>query len=243
MDPQIKVDTNLAHDQWSRLIDLIDSTNNEIIEIKPIENLPDMVFTANAGLIRNNKAVVSNFLHAERSGEEPYFKSFFQENGYETIEVEKNFEGAGDALFCGDLLFAGYGFRTDKAVFKEFKAHLDIKVISCRLLDPYFYHLDTCFCPLDEKRALYWPLAFDKWIDEDAYHFGIRLLGVPSDESRNFACNAVVLENTVILPSECPNTKRMLVREGFQVFDCPMSEFIKAGGACKCLTLVLNEPF
>jgi N-dimethylarginine dimethylaminohydrolase len=240
MAPQTnQADSNLAIQQWEKLKELIMDAGGEPVEVDPVEGWPDMVFTANAGLIKDKKFVLSKFAHSERSGEEPHFRKFFEDNGYEVLDVEENFEGAGDALFFKDVLFAGFGFRTEKTVHKRLRELLGIEtIISCRLMDPYFYHLDTCFCPLDDKRALFWPRAFDEWMVEDADHYtDIKLLAVPSDESRRFACNAVVINDTVIIPSNCPGTKTILNREGFKVLETPMTEFIKAGGACKCLTL------
>ena len=242
MNPQTNnADTQLANEQWQTLTDLIRSTGNEVVEIDPAPGWPDMVFTANAGLIKDKKVVLSNFTHPERNGEEPYFKRWFEDNGYEVLEVEETFEGAGDSLFFGDVLFAGHGFRTEKCVYEKIKEFLDIEIIVLsHLIDPYFYHLDTCFCPLNDELALILPAAFDPWMVEEVGIFtDIKLRSVPSDEAKNFACNAVVLADTVIIPSDCPETRRILEMEGFHVLDCPMTEFLKAGGACKCLTLKL----
>ncbi len=232
-------DNNLALQQWEKLKETIALAGGEPVEIPPENGWPDMVFTANAGLIKGNKFVLSKFAHSERQGEEPFFKSFFEQQGYDVLEVQENFEGAGDALFLGDVLFAGFGFRTDRSVHDRLKDYLEIEtIVPSRLIDPYFYHIDTCFCPLDEKRALFWPAAFDDWMLEDAFFYtDIKFLMVPFDEAHRFACNAVVINDTVIIPSECPGTKRLLMHEGFKVLECPMTEFIKAGGACKCLTL------
>jgi len=66
------------------------------------------------------------------------------------------------------------------------------------------------------------------------------VFAVPENEAKHFACNAVVLGKHVIMPANCPETKNHLEHKGFTVFECDMSEFIKAGGACKCLTLLLD---
>ena len=81
-----------------------------------------------------------------------------------TIDAyERSFEGAGDALFCGDTLFAGYRQRSDAGTLQEVGAMLGCRVIPLELIDPYYYHLDTCFCPLSPGEAIYFPGAFDQY--------------------------------------------------------------------------------
>jgi N-dimethylarginine dimethylaminohydrolase len=113
-------------------------------------------------------------------------------------------------------------------------------VVSVRLVDSRYYHLDTCFCPLRENLAMWHPKAFDEAGQSAIRKVTRDLMEVPESEARRFACNAIVAGVHVVMPEGCPRTEASLREHGFQVHALPMSEFIKAGGACKCLALVLE---
>ncbi|QLL29297.1 TIGR00300 family protein [Thermosynechococcus sichuanensis E542] len=236
-----------AQEQWQKLYEII-HTRATVDLIEPQPGWPDMVFTANAGLVLGDRVVLSRFYHPERQGEEPYFKAWFESQGYQVFELPKQlpFEGAGDALLDreGRWLWAGYGFRSELDSHAYLAKWLDIEVLSLRLMDERFYHLDTCFCPLTDGYLLYYPPAFD------AYSNRLIELRVPADkriavketDAVNFACNAVNIDRTVILNCASQELKSALAQVGFEVVETPLTEFLKAGGAAKCLTLRVTEP-
>ncbi|MCT7970517.1 TIGR00300 family protein [Laspinema olomoucense] len=236
-----------ATEQWHKLFHII--KEHALVElVDPQPGWPDMVFTANAGLVLGKKVVLSRFFHKERQGEEPYFKQWFEAQGYTVYELPKDlpFEGAGDALLDreGRWLWAGYGFRSELDSHSYIAKWLDIQVISLQLADERFYHLDTCFCPLNRGYLLYYPPAFD------FYSNRIIEMRVPPEkriaigeaDAVNFACNAVNVEDKVIMNKVSDDLKQRLKDAGFEVFETTLSEFLKAGGAAKCLTLRTTEP-
>uniref|UniRef100_A0A915KF74 Amidinotransferase n=1 Tax=Romanomermis culicivorax TaxID=13658 RepID=A0A915KF74_ROMCU len=246
MKRQVTVDGPLASKQWENLKTTLETNCEASIElVEPVRGFPDMVFTANAALIWKNRAYLSHFKHNERQGEREYFKNWFLERKFKVLGDERlSFEGAGDALFAGDKLFAAYGYRTDKTIYGEIKRSLKdndqekLRIILCQLIDPHFYHIDTCFCPLNSKLAMWNPYAFSPE-SRTSMENEIELLAVPKNEAENFACNSVVVEENVVLPARCPETKQLLEKRGFRTHSVNVSEFLKAGGACKCLTLAL----
>lgn len=236
-----------AQEQWHGLYQKISERANVDL-VKPQPGWPDMVFTANAGLILGDQVVLSRFLHPERQGEEPFFKEWFEAQGH-TVHVlppDLPFEGAGDALLDreGRWLWAGYGFRTELDSHALVAEWLGIEVLSLHLMDERFYHLDTCFCPLTGGYLLYYPPAFD------SYSNRLIEMRVPADkriaidepDAINFACNAVNIGQTVIMNQTSDGLKAQLAAAGFEVVETPLTEFLKAGGAAKCLTLRVNEP-
>lgn len=236
-----------AVDQWQNLYHII--KDRAIVDLIPAEKgWPDLVFTANAGLLLGQNVVLSRFLHPERQGEEPYFKKWFEENGYTVYELPKDlpFEGAGDALLDreGRWLWAGYGFRTELDSHPYLAKWLDVEVISLRLVDPRFYHLDTCFCPLSGGYLLYYPPAFDSYsnhlIERRVAEEKRIVLSEP--DAINFGCNSVNINNTVIMNKASEPLKQRLTGLGYEVLETPLTEFLKAGGAAKCLTLRTIEP-
>jgi lysine-ketoglutarate reductase/saccharopine dehydrogenase-like protein (TIGR00300 family) len=236
-----------AREQWHGLHGIIkDLATVDLVE--PAKGWPDMVFTANAGLVLGNNVVLSRFMHKERQGEEPYFKAWFESQGFNVFELpqELPFEGAGDALLDreGRWLWAGYGFRSELDSHPYITKWLDIEVLSLRLVDSRFYHLDTCFCPLTGGYLLYYPGAFD------AYSNHIIEMRVPAEkriaitepDAVNFACNAVNIGQNVIMNKASDRLKARMSELGFKVIETPLTEFLKAGGAAKCLTLRITEP-
>jgi lysine-ketoglutarate reductase/saccharopine dehydrogenase-like protein (TIGR00300 family) len=236
----------LAAEQWHRL-HVILAGQGTIEQIRPLAGSPDMVFTANAGLVLGDQAVLSRFLHRERQAEEPHFRDWFQQHSFRVHELPKDlpFEGAGDALFDGvkPLLWAGYGFRTELDSHALIAELLGVEVVSLRLIDKRFYHLDTCLCPLERGFLLYYPPAFDARSNtqiERRVPSEKRLILDESD-AIHFAANAVNIGETVVLHRASDGLKSRLSAAGFEVFESPLSEFIKSGGAARCLTLRLNE--
>lgn len=236
-----------AVEQWNKLYNVLQELA-QVDLITPQKGIPDMVFTANAGLVLGNDAVVSRFYHPERQGEEPYFKQWFADNGFTVHELPRDlpFEGAGDALLDreGRWLWAGYGFRSELDSHPYLAKWLDIEVLSLRLIDERFYHLDTCFCPLAGGYLLYYPGAFD------AYSNHLIEMRVPAEkriaiqeaDAVNFACNSVNVGQNVVMNKASDLLKKQLADVGFSVRETPLTEFLKAGGAAKCLTLRINEP-
>jgi len=233
----------LAIQQWQKLYQTLTNCGAQIDLIKPIRGWPDMVFTANAGLYFQNKIILPHFKHKERQGELPYFRDWFTQEKFaiaNSIPEKKSFfEGAGDALPAGNKLFAGYGFRSDRSFYEETDFFESSQLIYCELQDPYFYHIDTCFCPLNERLAIWYPQAFTQE-SQIRMAENIELIPVIESEAKHFACNAVVLDQHIILPNDCPQIASLLKKRGFTVHQCDMSEFLKAGGACKCLTLRID---
>lgn len=236
-----------AVEQWQGLFHVLkDHTKVDLIDPQP--GLPDLVFTANAGLVLGDTVVLSRFFHKERQGEEPYFKQWFAEQGYTVHELPKDlpFEGAGDALLDreGRWLWAGYGFRSELDSHPYLAKWLDTEVLSLRLMDERFYHLDTCFCPLTGGYLLYYPPAFDAYSNRmiEMRVPESKRIAVGEADAVNFACNAVNFEQTVVMNKASEELKQRLLAVNFQIVETPLTEFLKAGGAAKCLTLRVTEP-
>ncbi|MBD2132742.1 TIGR00300 family protein [Sphaerospermopsis sp. FACHB-1094] len=236
-----------AVEQWNKLYNVI--KNHAIVDlVTPQKGWPDMVFSANAGLVLGENVVLSRFLHKERQGEEPYFQQWFENNSFKVYTLPKDlpFEGAGDALLDreGRWLWAGYGFRSELDSHPYLAKWLDIEVISLRLMDERFYHLDTCFCPLANGYLLYYPGAFDSYSNRviEMRVAPEKRIAIAEADAVNFACNAVNIESIVIMNKASDSLKSRLAEVGFQVIETPLTEFLKAGGAAKCLTLRVTEP-
>ena len=164
----------------------------------------------------------------------------------QTLPTGTLFEGAGDALFdrgIRSLLWFGYGYRSNAAAVEWLRSSFDIEVEELRLCDARFYHLDTCFCPLEGGYLLYYPAAFDSKANA-AIQARVPLekrIAVSEEDAIHFACNAVNIGHTIILNYATRELTARLASLGFEVIQTRMSEFIKAGGSTKCLSLRLDE--
>jgi N-dimethylarginine dimethylaminohydrolase len=196
-----------------------------------------MVFTANGGLVNKRKAVIPTFRCVERQGESAFFEQWFGVWGYETFVPKHPFEGAGDGLFVGDVLVIGTGPRSVDAACGPVVEFLEVSdFVKVDLVDPRFYHLDTCFCPITDSSALIFPEAFSKKsVELLRSHFS--LIEVSEADACSFACNSVVIGDTVIHPVASPEFSALLDSVGKQGKAVDLSEFMKAGGAARCLSL------
>lgn len=248
INPWMSVNRQVIQDvatrQWLELYRVLtEIVGVSVALVDPVDALPDLVFTANAGLVWDNLFIVSNFRYKERAGEAPVFRSWFAEKGFEVASLPADcpFEGEGDILPCGENLFAGYLFRSD------IRSHLRVgeivgrRVLSLELVDPYFYHLDTCFFPLNGQRAAYYPDAFDSYGERVLREHIPELIPVSREDARRFGCNSIAIGQQVVMNAGCAQLARELEERGYNVHQVDLSEFIKAGGSAKCLTLFLSR--
>ena len=241
MDANIgKVNKTKAKQQWQQLHDTL-SSRARIKLIDPKPGLPDMVFTANAGLVHQKEVIVSTFRHAERQGETAHYREYFHNFGFLLRDLEPGtvFEGAGDALFDSrGALWLGSGPRSDAHAQAEIAAALQVIIQAVELVDPRWYHLDTAFCPLADDYALIYEKAFTQ--DSVALirqQFGDKAIWISEEDALNFACNAVCLDHDIVLYRASPTLQKQLYQCGFNVIEIDVSEFMKSGGSCKCMTL------
>jgi N-dimethylarginine dimethylaminohydrolase len=242
MHTEVQVDPHKAADQWRVLVQALRDAGAEIELQEPVPGLPDLVFTANAGIVNGRQFIPARFRHPERQGETPYDIAWFAKRGYEVEELPLgvSHEGAGDALPFGPVLVSGYRMRSDAASHAYLSALTDVAVRSVELVDDRLYHLDLTFCPLDERRAIIAPLGWDKYGCRVMENLVPEPLVLDDDATLEFCANSVVVGRNIVMPSCPPAVGRQLEAWGFDVAVVNVSEFQKAGGACRCLTLALD---
>ncbi len=241
------VDTARARRQWQGLRRVL-AASAEVRVLTPHAGLPDLVFTANAALIWGKHAVAARFRYAERQSEQPHYEAWLRAAGFKLLCPPEglHFEGAGDALFECDAprLWLGSGPRSDARLAPWLAQTLNVEVQPLQLVDPRFYHLDTCFCPLPRGGLLWFPAAFD---EESRLRIAAafpaeRRIAVVESEAARFACNAVCVDDTVFGDGIGDATEARLAHLGLDVVRVQLDEFQKSGGSAKCLTLRLDMP-
>jgi len=225
------VDPRRAQQQWQTLRATYEELGVEVVLADPVPGLPDMVFTANAGVTHGDRVVLSRFRHPERQREETHWRELFARWGMPARDTGAlAFEGAGDALFVGETLVCGHGFRTDPAAIPLLARALDVDVVALELVDPRYYHLDTCFCPLDPRTILFSPAAFSAESRETVRRLAPRVIEVANGVAAGFACNAMPIGDVVVSSTAAETLSTPLREAGYGVLGLPMGEFIKAGG-------------
>ncbi|HVK11581.1 MAG TPA: arginine deiminase-related protein [Gemmataceae bacterium] len=233
---------DVAWVQWKNLRAALAGLGVTVEEMTPRPGLPDLVFTANAGLMYRERFFSSRFFHEVRARESPFFDAWFRDHGFDVVHWPEGMyhEGAGDALFCGESLFAGYRTRSDVHAHQWVANQIGVRVLPLELVNQRFYHLDTCFCPLAPDEALYFPEAFDDYGRRVLEAHVPKLIPVAEPEAHRFGCNAVVVGRTVIHNSRCPRMAEELTARGYTSIEVELDEFLKAGGSAKCLTLRID---
>ena len=242
----------VAERQWRGLHKALGSTGAIIETVSPREGLPDLVFTANAAVVHDRKALLARFRFPERQGEEPVFAAAFDtfvgRGLIDTIVPMPDgivFEGAGDCLFdeARNLFWMGCGQRSDRAAAGVVQATFGLEVVPLQLADPRFYHLDTCFCPLPSGAVIYHPAAFtdEARVAIEARVSADQRITLTEAEAAQFCANAVPIGRTVVMSRCSKRLRGELTRHGHRVIATPLDTFLQSGGSAACLTLRLDR--
>ena len=242
MDPTKPTDSGVAMAQWERLREVYLGLGHQVELIEPLPGLPDMVFAANGATVVDGRVLVARFRYPQRVAEAAAYADWFTARGYRVVhEPEFVNEGEGDYLFDGGRLLAGSGFRTDLHSHGEAQELFGRQVVSLRLVDPRFYHLDTALAVLSDGEIMYYPPAFSpgsQRVLRDLYPDAI-LAG--DHDAEAFGLNAVSDGRHVVLPQTATGVIAALRERGFEPIGVDLSELHKSGGAVKCCTLELRD--
>lgn len=231
-----------AQQQWQKLHDIYTKQLDwEVKLIQPVKGLPDMVFATDCCTIIDNKIMLSNFRYPQRQPETTQFEQWFRDHGYTSIKkAEDFFEGGGDTIVFGDKIIAGYGFRSTPKAHKELEQYFNREIISLKIVDPHFYHLDTSLAVLNDQTVAYYPGAIDKASQQKLRNSVPRLIETTDEEAIGFGLNTVSDGHSIICSNESKTLLQKYRDAGFRVIGTPILEFRKSGGGVKCLTLELD---
>lgn len=246
------VDRQLAREQWAALAFRYEALGYEVHRIASVEGLPDLVFTANQSFpaqLPDGRwvALLSHMDSERRQPEVEVIASWYRSRGATLFEQDRNdpvpFEGMGDAHWFPSrrLVIGGHGFRSQPAIYERIASKVGVPVVRLKLVDPRFYHLDTCLAPLDERTALFVPQAFEPAGCALLQRLFERLIPVPLDEAVNLlACNGHCPDQQHFLVQRGARATNALVRDaGFEVLEVDTSEFLKSGGSVFCMKLMV----
>jgi len=245
MHPDVPTDTSLAVRQWETLYAKYLELGFDVQLIEGLPGLPDMVYAANGGYVLDGMAYGAKFQYPERQPEGPAYMEWFAANGFTVAEPVSTNEGEGDFLLVGETIYAGTGFRSDLASHDELRKLYDREVVTLKLVDPAFYHLDTAFAVLDSHggpgSVAFLPKAFDAAsldiLDErfpDAIH-------VNDADAAVLGLNSFSDGRNVVIAQRAVDFERQLIERGFTPHGVDLSELLLGGGGVKCCTLELRR--
>jgi N-dimethylarginine dimethylaminohydrolase len=233
------IDLRAAKSQWFNLVSEIQKAGGKVKVVNQIEELPDMVFAANSGVVSNNIFISSNMKYDQRKPEVKHYKKWFSNNGYSVVDIVPsfNFEGCGDVIIHKNMLIGGYGYRSDLPAIDIVASTLNLELASLKLADPRYYHLDTCFCIVSDSHAIYYPKAFCSGEIKKLKN-KIELIPVCEEDARLFMCNSMLVNDTLLVPEiDTKIGKKLRDNFGIKIKHVKVQEFLKSGGSIQCLCL------
>lgn len=202
---------------------------------------PDMVYTANAAVVRGGRAVLAN-LPPQRQAETPHHRGWLADHGIDVVEAPYPFSGQGDALPCGELLLASYGQRSDERVHTVLAKHLGYEVVPLRTVSAYWYDLDLAIAVIDNPHTLaYDSRALDEPSQRRLRGLGLDLIEVSAEEAERFALNLISDGTTVTMTTGAPKLARELRDRELNVVELDTTELRKGGGGVRCTALTVDD--
>ena len=241
MDPRQPTSSSLAVEQWESLADAYRALGYDVHLIDPIEGLNDMVYAANGGFTLDGHAYGARFTYEQRVPEGPAYMRWLAEHGFEVHEPQHINEGEGDLLLSNGTILAGHGFRTTLESHEEVRRIFDREVVSLRLVDPAFYHLDTAVAILDETNIAYLPKAFDHASRAELQRRYPDAVIVDDQDASVLGLNSFGDGATMVIAERATGFERQLAERGYRTVGLDLSELLLGGGGIKCCTLELRR--
>ncbi|WP_405218650.1 dimethylargininase [Agrococcus sp. Ld7] len=241
MDPSKPTSTERAVEQWQTLHDTYVALGYDVELIAPVDGLDDMVYAANGGFTLDGHAYGAKFTYEERMAEGPAYMAWFEANGFQVHEPVHVNEGEGDMLLSRGAILAGHGFRTSLESHDELRAIFDREVLSLRLVDPRFYHLDTAMAILDDETIAYLPAAFDEASRSALERRYPDAILVDETDASVLGLNSFGDGRTMVIAERATGFERQLAERGYQTTGLDLSELLLGGGGIKCCTLELRR--
>ena len=244
MDTNSVVDQELAQEQWENLKRTLEKMKVSVHVVDSQPGFPDMTFAGDCGLALNNKFIPSKFMHEERRGEEIFFRDYLKSLDYTVSEIpgEYYFEGEGDVIKYQHTMVFASGGRSSQESFDFVRSCMPESDVKCclQIVSDNFYHCGLALSIIDSNSVVYYPPAFTPESCQKIEGAFDRTYKVSEiDAMENFACNCIVVGDSVIVGACSSEFEKQLNNWGKQVIKCPVSEFNKSGASVRCLVATI----
>ena len=244
MDPTVPVNAALALKQWHLLRETLADLGHAVQVLDPQPGLPDMVYAANGAFSVDGVVYGARFKHPQRTAEAAAHRGFYAGGDWRFTDPLHVNEGEGDFSYVpgayGGLILAGHGFRTDPAAHAEAQEVLGRPVISLKLVDPAFYHLDTALAALDDRHLAYYPDAFSLASQRVLRQLFPDAVLADRADAEAFGLNLVSDGRHVVLNNEAVAMAEKLQKAGYVAVPVELSELKRGGGSVKCAVAELR---
>ncbi|WP_027342895.1 dimethylargininase [Hamadaea tsunoensis] len=238
------VDRELAIKQWDGLRTALLDLGHQVHVLPAVAGLPDMVFAANGAFSVDRVVYGARFKYPQRSAEADAHRAFYEERSadWKFVAPTQVNEGEGDFAYVPGrkLILAGHGFRTETAAHAEAQDVLGRPVISLRLVDERFYHLDTALAVLDDERITYYPGAFSAGSVRVLEQLFPDAVLADEEDALAFGLNLVSDGRNVLLNTEAGAYAGKLAAAGFRPVQVDLGELKRGGGSVKCCVAELR---
>lgn len=241
MAPDVPTSTDTAVAQWEALRQAYLDHGIGVELIEPIVGLNDMVYAANGAFVLDGRAYGAKFAVPQRSDEGPAYLARLAELGFEPIVPRCVNEGEGDLLVVADTILGGHGFRTSIEAHAEVSALFDREVVSLRLVNERFYHLDTALTVLPDDNIAYLPDAFDATSQAELARRFPDALRVAAQDANVLGLNSFGVSDAMMVSSAATTFPDQLRDRGQRVVGIDLGELMLGGGGIKCCTLELRR--
>ena len=240
-----KINKEKSLKEWNNLVSLYKSLDIEVEILKQMPDVPDMVFSTDQGIVHGGNLLLSRFKHKQRKNESKHYEKWFQKNGYKvkTLPANLHLEGNGELFFWNDLIFLGVGFRSNKSVAKAISRFFGKEVVVIEIVDPYFFHLDVGFFPLNSNTIFYYPPAYSQKSQKKLKEIVPNLIEFTKTEAFGFCGNSVATDHHVVYQEGNYSFDNKLRHLGYKPDPVDLGEFVKSGGGAHCLTNILEETY
>ena len=244
MDTTVAVDAALARTQWQLLRTTLSDLGHTVHVLEPQPGLPDMVYAANGAFSVDGMVYGARFRYPQRADEAEAHRGFYSAAQWKFASPVHVNEGEGDFAYLpgayGGLVLGGYGFRTDPAAHAEAQEVLGRPVVSLKLVDPAFYHLDTALAALDDRHVTYYPAAFSPASQRVLAQLFPDAVIADRADAEAFGLNLVSDGRHVILNTEAVAMGEKVRAAGYLPVHVELTELKRGGGSVKCAVAELR---
>jgi dimethylargininase len=232
--PRTPIDAAKAVDQHRNYERCLEECGLRVISLPPDPQLADGLFVEDPAIVLDEIGIICRMGAASRRAEAASLaEALAPFRGLEWLREPATVEG-GDVMHIGTTLFCGISRRTNRDGARQL----------ADLVQPFGYtvtpvavsgclHLKSAICPLSPDAVL----ANRRWIDLEAFR-DFTVFDVPDDEPG--AANVLRIGENILMPASFPQTRDLLVRNGFRVITVDISELQKAEAGVTCSSLIFE---